>query len=101
MPIVMTQQMPGITRELVEEVTAEMHFDKDGTPHGLIVHTATEMEGGVRIVDVWESAQDYEEFTHKQLIPALEKVAAAHNLDMSQMPGQDPHITEAFDTVKP
>jgi hypothetical protein len=101
MSIVMTQEMPGATRELVEEVAAALNFEENGKPAGLIVHTATEIDGGIRIVDVWESAQAYAEFGENRLGPVFEKVAAARGIDLSQMPGMEPRVEEAFDIVLP
>jgi hypothetical protein len=101
MSIVLTQDMPGATREWVEQVTAELHFDRNGTPKGLIVHAACEIPGGVRIVDIWESEADYESFGENQLKGAVEKVAADNGVDLNQAPSSQPSLAEAFDVVQP
>ncbi|MDQ2664177.1 MAG: hypothetical protein M3Y18_09130 [Candidatus Eremiobacteraeota bacterium] len=46
----------------------------DESPKGLIVHLAFEIPGGMRIVDVWESEADYDQFAETRLRPAFEKV---------------------------
>jgi len=101
MSVVMTQEMQGATRELIEQVTAELHFELYGKPEGLIVHTASEIDGGIRIVDVWESAEAYANFGEKRLQPAFETVAKANGLDLAQMPAMEPMVKEAFDIVLP
>jgi hypothetical protein len=100
MSVVLTQEMPGVTRELIEQVTAEMHFETTGPPAGLIVHTAMEVEGGIRIVDVWESADAYATFGETRLGPALQAVAERNGLALDEMPEMTPVLTEAFDTVR-
>jgi hypothetical protein len=74
MPVVLMSNAPS--RELYEAVAAKAQVDSD-RPEGLIVHTATEMaDGSVRIVDVWESMVDVDEFERRMLAPALEAVGA-------------------------
>lgn len=52
--------------------------DKMGTPSnppaGLIVHTATEVPGGVEIIDVWESEKDALAFENDLLMPAMKEL---------------------------
>ena len=56
-------------------------------PDGLMVHTATDMGGTMRIVDVWESADQFAAFGEK-LGPAVESVLGAGG------PGAEPDIRE-------
>jgi hypothetical protein len=42
-----------------------------GDPEGLIVHTSSEKNGRVRVVDVWESKDAYERFEREILMPAM------------------------------
>ncbi len=56
-------------------------------PPGCIVHTASEIDGRVRVVDVWESQQHIDEFFQSKLGPAVEKLGV----------GMDPpELTETF-----
>ena len=68
MAVVMTAWAPS--RNEYEE----MHELVGGTAPGLIVHTASAVDGKVRIVDVWESRQHIDEFVQSRIIPALEKL---------------------------
>jgi hypothetical protein len=46
-------------------------------PEGLILHTASEKNGKVRIVDVWESKDAYERFENDVLMPAAGRIGMA------------------------
>ena len=99
MPIVLTQDMPGATKELVQEVTAELRIDLD-RPRGLIAHTACETPEGVRIVDIWESEADFHAFEGERLEPAMALVAARNHLDLAAMPVPRQSVAESFDTIR-
>jgi hypothetical protein len=67
----------------------------DTPPAGLIVHTGSDLgEGKWKVVDVWESAEDYRNFVQNKLIPAVAEV----NPDAPQAP--EPEILEVRDLVK-
>ncbi len=57
------------------------------TPPGCIVHTASEYQGRVRIVDVWESHEAIDEFFQQELGPAFEKFG---------IEADPPELTETF-----
>lgn len=52
------------------------------------MHTATEVDGGVRVVDVWETRQHIEDFFEQKLGPAFAQV------------GIDPGPPELFETFR-
>jgi hypothetical protein len=69
MPIVLTSQADS--RAEYESVAAilDLHGNR---PAGLILHAASETEnGGVALVDVWESAEHLEAFEKERLFPAF------------------------------
>ena len=101
MSVVLVKEMPGATRALVEEITAEMQFERTGAPTGLIVHTATKVDGGIRIIDVWESQEAFTNFERTRLQPATTAVADRHGIDLSLVPEPPPCIDDAFDVVVP
>jgi quinol monooxygenase YgiN len=53
---------------------AAIHEQVGGTAPGLIVHTASAVDGKVRIVEVWESRQHIDEFVQTTVGPALAKL---------------------------
>ena len=72
------------SREAYEAVDNEV----GGTaPPGCIVHTASEVNGRVRVVEVWESQQHIDEHLHSELGPAFEKLGVEMD---------PPELTETF-----
>ena len=56
----------SITPAEYDQLNAEIRDD----PAGLILHTASQADGGIRIIDVWQSEADYRRFEEEQLMPA-------------------------------
>ena len=96
MTILLEQHLP-VPRAMIEQVSAQMGV-RDNPPAGLLIHIATEEEGGVHIVDVWESKADYDAFEASQLNPAIASVAAANGMEIPA-DGPTPTFTEVFDLV--
>jgi len=72
------------SREAYEAVDNEVGRT---APPGCFVHTASEVNGRVRFVDVWESQQHIDEFLQSRLGPAFEKLGVEMD---------PPELTEAF-----
>jgi heme-degrading monooxygenase HmoA len=88
MAVVVTQEFEA-TPEDYEKVSEKIG---DAAPEGLIVHTVTELGGDKwKLVDVWESAEDFQNFVQNKLIPAIAEV----NPDAPQAP--QPEIVEVRD----
>jgi len=96
MTVLMTLDLP-VSREDLEALSAAAG-SVESPPQGLIVHTATETAGGVRVVDIWESRAQFEKFRDDRLMASLQKVAAERGLEVSGPP--EPTFEEAFDVVK-
>ena len=60
-----------ISREQYDRLEKELGSHN---PEGLIVHAAGESGSGIRIIDVWESKQQFELFQSERLGPAMRKV---------------------------
>jgi len=74
MAIVLHQELAESSIENYDAVAERIRIDSD-PPEGLIVHSASPMEGGgVRIVDIWESQEDLERFEEERLMPAVREV---------------------------
>lgn len=75
MAVLLEQVMPeGVDVAMLDQVSAEMNVAGD-PPSGLVVHVHLMQDGRVRVVDVWESSTDYENFRTNRLLPAMESVA--------------------------
>src|SRR5688572_17376515 len=74
---------PGWTLETYEEMNRQMF----GSPRpsssidGLIIHTAGEGPNGFRIVDVWESQEQFGRFTEEKIMPAAQEIGAAQGVE--------------------
>jgi hypothetical protein len=81
------------TRENYEKVNEKIG---DAAPEGLILHTVSDLGGDRwKLVDVWESAENFQSFVQNQLIPAIAEV----DPDAPQAP--EPEILEIRDLQKP
>ena len=100
MAVIMNQTMPeGVPIEMLDGVTKEMDAKADPPP-GMILHVHYEDGGRVRVMDVWESEQAYHSFREQRLTPAMEKVAAANGIDLSQTPQPEAAFVEVHDLVR-
>jgi len=66
------REMP-ISREHYDRVNEQITKD----PEGLILHASAEKDGGVLVVDVWDSKEANERFERETLLPALERTGFA------------------------
>ena len=76
MAVLMFQDVEGMTPELYDALNTEMRFPDDA-PEGLISHMASRVEGGMRIVDVWESEEHFGRFVEERLVPAMGNLEGA------------------------
>ena len=85
------REMP-LTREQYDELDKLIAKD----PEGLILHTAARTNGGMLIIDVWESKEANDRFERETLFPALQQHAGiaaeeapAHNeFDVHKLRGR-------------
>jgi hypothetical protein len=70
MPVLVTADVPGQTLEGYEFIRQNLEpVMKHST--GFVLHTAHEIDGGVRIVEIWDSAHDANDFFAKAVHPNL------------------------------
>src|SRR5882724_1807146 len=67
------QDMPGLTLEQQGRLTPLI---PDEALTGCVVHVVGEIEGGVRMVDVWTDEASYRTFQTRYLWPALDRLTA-------------------------
>jgi hypothetical protein len=71
MAIGMVVEVPGATQASYDAVIARMGL-QENPPEGCLVHMAGPVEGGWRVVDVWESQEHFDRFREERLGAALE-----------------------------
>src|SRR3954467_1588451 len=59
-----------VTWDSYDQVQDKINTEGD-PPEGLIVHTASEVDGKLKIVDVWESEEHADRFGRERLGPAI------------------------------
>ncbi len=92
MAVLVIADIPGATVEQYEAVSRALGFRDPGfePPAGLIEHTAGVDENGLLIVDVWESAEDFERLM-QQAVPAMQEIG---------VPPMEPRILPIYNHLK-
>ena len=75
-------EIPGMTAEQGAAVLRELGVTNDKTVPGQLAHIEGPMEGGFRVVDVWESQEVFDAFVGSQLAPAFQRVGLTLPPDM-------------------
>jgi hypothetical protein len=73
MATVMLMHWPGITEEQYETVRAKANWEGD-EPDGGKLHVVGFDDDGVRILDVWESAEKFQAFLEARVMPVIEEL---------------------------
>ena len=82
MAILMIMDLEGATTEQYDAVNEAMSVDENNLPQGLISHAVGPTdEGGLLIVDVWDTEVDLGRFVEEQVTPA----AAGAGADLGQV----------------
>ena len=79
----------NMTNEKYDEVIRLLEAAGAGTPSGRQYHTCFGTSGDLGVVDVWESAEQFEAFS-ETLMPILEKVG---------IEASEPQISETYNII--
>jgi hypothetical protein len=75
MAVAFKMKFEGATLEQYDRVMELMGLEKDGPgPDGAIFHWVAPIEGGILVVDVWESEAQFEKFAEEQIGPYTAQV---------------------------
>ena len=70
MPVAVEMEFEGATLDQYDQVMELMGLEKGGqAPPGALFHWAAETDGGLRVVDVWESREAFDRFAEEQIGP--------------------------------
>jgi heme-degrading monooxygenase HmoA len=72
MATVMNMHWPEVTREQYEIVRQDVNWEGD-VPKGAKFHVAWFADDGFRVLDLWESAEDFQAFVAQRLTPGVAK----------------------------
>jgi hypothetical protein len=75
MPVAVVMEFKGGTLEQYDQVIERMGFEPGGpgAPGGLS-HWVTATEDGIRVTDVWESSELFQQFAEEHIGPIAESV---------------------------
>jgi hypothetical protein len=72
MAVQIITDLPGVTAEMYQEVGRQMmKIDPNPIPKGLMLHIASESKAGLKVVDIWETREDWEHFDQNLLMPSI------------------------------
>lgn len=73
MAIVMNMRWAGVTKAQYDQARGVVKWETD-VPAGAKFHVACFDDKGLRVTDVWESADDFNRFVEERLTPGVEQV---------------------------
>jgi hypothetical protein len=87
--VLMENRVEQSNTEIYDAVSERLNVEDD-KPAGMIVRTAIDLgDGGMRIVDVWESQQVFEAFRDERLLPAIQAVLSEKGLEPQGPPSYE------------
>jgi hypothetical protein len=98
MVVLVTQEFQGVSREDAEEGSKRLNTGEN-PPAGLIAHVLTDIPGGIRATDIWQSEADFQEFAEERLMPISGAYAEERGISMDEF--SDPMFVEAYDMEVP
>jgi hypothetical protein len=72
MAVVIVNEMEGADQSMYDEVNPKV-MPGGQLPDGCQLHIASPMEGGFRVITVWDSEDRFQDFRQNTLLPALEE----------------------------
>ena len=73
MAVVMIMEWDGVTVEQYEAARKLVNWEGDVAPGGLF-HVAAVTERGLRVTDVWDSAEAFQTFVERRLMPGVKQL---------------------------
>ena len=73
MAIVMNMRWPGVTKSQYDQTLQVIQWETD-IPKGAKFHVASFDDHGLRVTDVWDSADDFNQFVEQRLMPGVQQV---------------------------
>lgn len=75
MPVAVEMNFSGATIDQYDQILEKMGLTPGGsTPPGAISHWVAKTDDGMRVVDVWETREQFERFAQEQIGPYSKEV---------------------------
>jgi hypothetical protein len=72
MSVVIVNEMHGADQSVYDDVSGRT-LPEGQLPEGCELHIAGPMDGGWRVITVWDSDEQFQEFRNSKLIPAIQE----------------------------
>ena len=80
-------------QEAYDAVTEKV-MDNEQLPEGCLVHIASPTDEGFRVITVWETEDQYNQFREEKLLPAFQEVSGGNAGDLpAEVQPVHKHIT--------
>jgi hypothetical protein len=85
MAVAIEMNFKGATLEQYDEVIKLMGLDDPNapTPEGAMFHWAAKTDDGIRVVDVWETKEQFDKFAQEQIGPYSQQAGIAGPPEMT------------------
>ena len=74
MPVAVILDFENASTEQYDQVMENMGLQDGSSPPGALFHWVTSSNGGLRVVDVWESREVFDRFAEEQIGPYTQEV---------------------------
>ena len=85
MAIAVIVEGAGFTQAQYDSVISEV-LPNGRMPAGLLFHMGGAIDGGWRVVDMWESQEAFEKFSQETLAPAMQRAGYTQHPDVKVWP---------------
>jgi hypothetical protein len=85
MAVAVQMDFRGATLGQYDQVMTKMDLAREsaGIPGGALFHWVTETADGLRVVDVWETREQFEAFAREQILPFTREVGITETPDVA------------------
>ena len=70
MAVAMVMEWAGVTPEQYEETRQRVDWEGN-KPDGALFHVARFTDDGIRVLDLWETPEDFQRFAEERLMPVV------------------------------
>jgi hypothetical protein len=73
MPVLMIMEWAGVTEEQYEAARKLVNWEGE-VPKGGMLHVSAITDKGLRVVDIWESAEEFQASVDNRLMPGVQQL---------------------------
>ena len=99
MTVALILDFAGASKQQYDDVVQRMKLGGQTAP-GCLSHVAGSYEGGLRVIDIWESIEDFERFRDAQIIPHTSAVGlstpSVQTLSVNELANDSPAEQSQF-----